>query len=303
MFIRRKVIVGSRGSSLALRQTECVVEQLRDLHPECEFVIKKIKTEGDRFTTTPLASMAGRGVFVKEIEAALIAGEIDIAVHSLKDLPSQLTKGLVLAAIPQREDPRDVLVSRHNCGLMELPYAAKVGTSSPRRAVQILAVRPDVQLVELRGNVDTRLRKAQTPAYDAVVLAAAGLHRLGLADRITQYLPLDVCLPSPGQGALAIETREDDQYVTSLAAPLDDPNTRIAVTAERALVERLGGGCQVAIGAYAEVNGDTLRLHAAVLAADGKRLLREMTTGSKVEPTAVAERMASMILTHRLAGS
>lgn len=261
-----------------MRQTQAVIDLLSARHPAVRWDVVGITTKGDVQRTASLESL-GRGVFVKEIETALLGGEIDLAVHSLKDLPTEPTPGLVVAAYPLRDDPRDALVSRHNLPLERLPPGARVGTSSVRRAAQTLAVRPDVVVRPLRGNVDTRLRKALTDEYDAVIVAAAGVLRLGMGDRITQYLPPEVCLPDAGQGALAVQVRADDVATSRMTAVIDDAPTRRAVTAERAAVTALGGGCTVPIAALAIIRGAELELQGLVASADGKRLVRAKVVG------------------------
>ena len=252
---RRPLIVGTRGSPLALAQTNIVSTSLRARHPDLEVQIVRITTKGDILRDRPLASIGGRGVFVGEIEAALRTGQIDIAVHSAKDLPSRLASDMMIAAYPPRSDPRDVLVSRSG-KLHELSPGARVGTSSPRRTCQLRALRADLNVVDVRGNVGTRLGKVAIGEYDALVLAAAGLIRLGREDEATQWLDADQMIPAVGQGALAIETRGDDQTVTMLMSELDDPPTRVAVTAERAFLARLGAGCTAAAGAHATVGSE-----------------------------------------------
>ena len=274
----RTVRVGTRTSPLAMRQTQAVIDLLSARHPAVRWDVVGITTKGDVQRTASLASL-GRGVFVKEIEAALLSGEIDLAVHSLKDLPTEQTPGLAIAAYPLRDDPRDALVSRRGLPLELLPLGARVGTSSVRRAAQALAARPDVAVRPLRGNVDTRLRKALTDEYDAIIVAAAGVLRLGMGDRITQYLPSEVCLPEAGQGALAVQVRADDAGTSRLAAVIDDAPTRQAVTAERAVVTALGGGCTVPIAALALVRGAELEIQGLVASADGKRLVRAKVVG------------------------
>ena len=252
----RTFIVGTRGSALALTQTGFVVEALRVAHPSARFETVTIHTEGDR-SAASLSEIGGRGVFVIEIERALLAREIDIAVHSLKDLPADETAGLAISAVYEREDPRDVLVSRAGLTLDRLPTGATIGTGSPRRAAQVMAVRPDIAIADIRGNVDTRLRKVQDGEYDATVLAAAGLSRLGWLDRATQIFETEQMLPAVGQGALAVQTRADDTDAVVAVAALDHAPTRAAVTAERAFERRLGGGCHAAIAAYAVILGST----------------------------------------------
>ncbi len=324
-----EVIVGTRGSALALWQTEAVIGLLRARHPDARFAIQTIKTQGDKTQALaiPLTQLGEKGVFVAELEQALLAGQlhiaveplndlllveherhftqarqpIDAAVHSLKDLPGQLSAGLTLAAITERADARDVLVSRHGLTLDGLPQRAHVATSSLRRRAQILHRRPDLQIVEIRGNIDTRLRKALAPeGPDAIVLAAAGLERLGLSEYITEYLALEVMLPAAGQGALAVEVRAADEGLVRLVAAADHIPTRRAVSAERALLDALGGGCQVPIGVYASVEGEGasehLLLRAMVASTDGARLLRREARGSLTAPEELGRSVAQALL-------
>jgi len=256
----RVVRVGTRGSALALAQTALVIATLTAVDPATVYEPTIIRTEGDRDKTTPLTVLGGQGVFTVSLQEALLHGEVDMAVHSAKDLPPQTPGGLVLAAFPERADPRDVLISRHGTGLAALPSGARVGTSSRRRAVQARAINPGIEIVELRGNLDTRLRKSTGPEYDGIIVAAAGLERMGWQERITEYLPTDRFVPSPGQGALGIECRADDTEMRALLARIDDRPTRIAVTAERALLAAAGAGCTMPLAAYAEAHGDILRL-------------------------------------------
>ena len=249
------VRVGTRGSPLALAQTELALSPLRAAHPGVAFELVIVTTQGDADRTAPLAGM-GLGVFVSEIERRLASGDIDLAVHSLKDLPSTLPDGMAIGAIPERADPRDALVSHLGHPLAQLPAGARIGTSSPRRAAQIAGQRPDLKIVPIRGNVETRLRKAAGDECDAAILAAAGLHRLNLADAITEYLPPDQFVPPPGQGALAVEIRADDDRMAALVSAAHHPPTAAAVAAERAFLALLGGGCQVPVGAYARYPGD-----------------------------------------------
>ncbi len=248
----RSFVIGTRGSRLALRQTDIVLNALRSACTAARLDVRAIRTAGDR-SRASLSEIGGRGVFVVELERALLSGEIDIAVHSLKDLPSLETPGLTIAAVTLREDPRDALVSRDGRLLSDLPPRAVVGTGSPRRAAQLLALRPDLRVADIRGNVDTRIRKVQDGDYDAVVLAAAGLARLGCLDRAAEILPPEVMLPAAGQGALAVQARTDDGEAAELVRAVDHPDTRAAVTAERAFERRLGGGCQAAIAALAVI--------------------------------------------------
>lgn len=262
-----QLIVGTRGSALALAQTELVCAALRRAHPGLAVRVEPITTTGDVRTDVPLSQL-GRGIFVSELEAALRERRIDVAVHSAKDMPSVLPGDMALPAFLPRADARDVVVSPHG-GLRELPRHARVGTSSPRRACLLRALRPDAQPLDVRGNVDTRLRKLQAGEYDALILAAAGLIRLGRAQEITEWLPPDTMVPSVGQGALAIETRADDRDVIALLRGLDHADTRVAVTAERAFLAELGAGCRAAVGAYAVLDGGELELRAVIGAPDG----------------------------------
>ncbi len=293
---RGSLVVGTRGSALARWQTDYVIAALRRLVPSLQIETRIIKTLGDQDQVRPLGELGGTGVFTKAIEDALLAGEIDLAVHSLKDLPTETATGLTLAAIMERQDPRDVLVSRDGTRLLELPSGAKVGTSSARRTAQIRAIRPDLEIIPLRGNVDTRLRKAKTREYDAIVLAAAGLIRLGREAEIAEYLPLDRVLPDPGQGALALEVRADDTARQSLVAQLDHAPTRAAVTAERAYLRALGGGCRMPIGAYAENRESELRLYGVVASLDGSKMVRGARTGTPGDAEDVGRQLAARLL-------
>jgi hydroxymethylbilane synthase len=290
------VTVGSRGSDLALWQTRWVINRLQQACPDIEFRIQRITTRGDAVRDQALSQVGGKGLFVKEIENALLAGEIDLAVHSLKDMPTDLPEGLAIGAVTAREDPRDVLVSRLGLGLAELPAGARVGTGSLRRAAQLRACRPDLQIADLRGNVDTRLRKAMTEEYDAVVLAAAGLLRLGYSGRITEYLSPKVMLPAAGQGALCVEIRTDDEATRTLISIVHDPLTDSTVTAERAFLARMGGGCRVPIAAYGIVNDHELWLRGMVASPDGSQLLRHELRGSWTEPVPLAQALAEEML-------
>jgi len=298
---------------------------MRALAPAARFDIYTITTQGDRTQTanTPLARLGDKGLFIAELERALLDGSLDVAVqpmndhalaeaeaqaerqaidaavHSLKDLPSVVTRGLALAAITEREDPRDALVSRSGLRLDELPHGATVATSSLRRRAQLLSRRPDLRIVEIRGNVDTRLRKAMAPdGPDATILAAAGMKRLGLADYITELLPVEALTPAAGQGALGIETRADDRHTRKLLRLLDHQPTRRAVTAERAVLAALGGGCLVPLGAHATVSadGETMRLLAVVASPDGKRLLRVEREGRASRPVALGRAVARELI-------
>ncbi len=285
--------LGTRGSALALAQANTVAGLLRALGAAVDLVI--ITTQGDVRTDVPLATLGGVGVFAAELETALRRGEVDLAVHSAKDLPSTLTADMALAAFLPRVDVRDVIVSRGDVSLARLPHGAVVGTSSPRRACQLRAARPDLALRDIRGNVDTRLRKLDAGDYDAIVLAAAGLTRLGLTDRISERLTFDVMLPAPGQGAIAIETRADDARTQTALAPLDHRETRIAVTAERAFLARLGAGCAAPAAAYAVIDGDTLRMEGMIGSADGDTV-RASRTGAPDAPAALGAAVAEALI-------
>src|SRR5579885_1454004 len=292
----RLLRLGTRGSLLARRQAEQVRQALLAAHPYLAVELVIITTHGDRAAEVPLHLLSGQGAFARAIEEALLAGTIDLAVHSLKDLPAAERPGLLLAAFPPREDARDALVSRTRVPLAGLPPHARVATGSPRRAAQLRAVRPDLQIVDIRGNLDTRLRKLETEGLDALVVAAAGLHRLGLVERISEVLPTAICLPAVGQGALAVQCRADDTATRALLAPLDDAATRAAVTAERALLAALGGGCKVPIAAYAEHREGQLWLDGLLAAPDGRRLVRDALAGSPDAPAALGRALAARLL-------
>ncbi|MGQ9753396.1 MAG: hydroxymethylbilane synthase [Thermaceae bacterium] len=288
----RVIVVGSRGSTLALTQTRFVVERLKESWPETEFKIKTIKTRGDEG-----ASPKEQNIFVKELEEALLRREIDIAVHSLKDLPTELPKGLKLASVPKRVDPRDALVGRTAKRLEDLPKGAVVGTSSVRRKAQLLAYRPDLMVKDLRGNVDTRLAALGNGEFDAIILAAAGLIRLELRNRIDQLLDPEVLLPAPGQGALALEVRQGDDLAEELAYSLHDPISFARIQAERAFLRGLGAGCLAPVGALAQVLEDgTLRLEGILLSEDGKAYVRAEIEGAPEEAEELGLELAQDVL-------
>jgi len=291
----RTLTVGTRGSALALTQTGSVVAALQALHPGLDIRVQRITTKGDVMRDVPLATLGGRGVFVDAIEEALRQRVIDLAVHSAKDLPSRVPPDLAIGALLERVDPRDVLISRAGT-LRDLPVGARVGTSSLRRVSQLHAVRPDLDARDLRGNVDTRIRKLAAGDYDAIVLAGAGLLRLGLEGRVTEWLPADSMLPSPGQGALAVEVRADDVELHDLVRPLAHAPTEAALTAERAFLARLGAGCAAAVGAYATLGDDNrLTLRAMIGTADG-RSVRWRETNDRDGATELGERVADRLL-------
>ena len=287
-----RFIIGSRGSKLALWQANWVRNQLVTAGHVVE--IRIIKTAGDKLANLSPTQSGTKGLFIKEIEEALLAGEVDVAVHSLKDVPTDLPKGLFVAAVPRRDDPRDVLVGDQPC--TELKPGARIGTSSLRRQVQLRHLRPDLELVPLRGNLDSRLRKLDGGDCDALVLAAAGLHRLQLGQRIRQYFPVEQICPAVGQGALAIETREDNDQMRRIVTPLDDPSTHSAIRAERAALRHLGGGCQAPIAAYARLEDGKLHLAGMVARSDGSRLLRSATAGPACDPESVGTALAEDLL-------
>ncbi|WP_077621335.1 hydroxymethylbilane synthase [Sediminibacillus massiliensis] len=287
----RKMVIGSRKSNLALTQTEWVIEQLKKAGAPYDFEIKKIVTKGDKILDVTLSKVGGKGLFVKEIEQAMFDKEIDMAVHSMKDMPAEIPEGLTIATIPVREDHRDAFVSNNKVLLKDLPKGAVVGTSSLRRAAQVLAARPDLEIKSIRGNIDTRLRKLEEEDYDAIVLAAAGLIRMGWGEEVvTEYLEPEVCVPAVGQGALAIECREDDAELRELLDKINDDYTARTVAAERTFLHLLNGGCQVPIGGYAYLEGDDVILTALVATSDGKTVLKEVVRGE--DPVAVGEEAA-----------
>jgi len=293
---RPSIVIGTRGSRLALWQAEWIQARMHDVAPGLTVKLRRIKTSGDKILDVPLAAIGGKGLFVKEIEEALLAGDIDLAVHSMKDVPTMLPNGLEILCVPAREDPRDVLISLAGCSLKDLPKGARIGTSSLRRQAQLLHLRPDLRIEMLRGNLDTRLRKLREGEFDAIVLAAAGLSRMGWSAEVTEYLTPDVSLPAIGQGALGLEGRSDDAFVRSLVVQFDHAPTRRAVTAERALLERLEGGCQVPIAAHATINGDTLMLDALIASVNGSRVVRDSIQGPTATAQALGVELAERLL-------
>ncbi|AOZ94599.1 hydroxymethylbilane synthase [Paenibacillus crassostreae] len=298
----RKVIVGSRQSALALTQTGQVIQALENLSQEhgfdFQFEVKKIITKGDRILDVTLSKVGGKGLFVKEIEQAMLDREIDMAVHSMKDMPSELPEGLLNAAVPTRVDARDVLISKEGFDLDQLPQGAKVGTSSLRRSSQLKAYRPDLQLESIRGNIDSRLRKLEEGEFQAILLAAAGLYRMGWEDRITSYISIDICLPAVGQGALGIECRTDDEDLRRLLSLYNDELTSMTVAAERRFLSALNGGCQVPIGAHAiwvqdasnhfQTDSKLIQLTGMVGSPEGEIILKETLTGTDPEKLGLA---------------
>jgi hydroxymethylbilane synthase len=292
------IIIGSRGSKLALTQSNWVKSELERCSPGLEVTIEKISTKGDKITDVPLSRLGGKGLFTKELEVAMLERRVDLAVHSMKDLPTEIPEGLMIGAVSKREDPHDILISKKNIGLHELPEGAKVGTSSLRRRAQLLALRPDLVVADLRGNLDTRLKKLDTTDLDAIIVARAGVLRLGFTERPAQIIPFEELLPAVGQGALCVEIRENDSEVKELVAKaINDPATRYAVEAERALLAKLEGGCQIPIGAAAQViPDDKLELEANVCSLDGKVAIRDKLAGSTAQAEEIGLKLAQRLL-------
>ena len=293
---RTTLVLGTRASKLALQQSEWFQAQIQAIAPDITVTLTRIQTSGDKIVDVPLAKIGGKGLFVKEIEEALLSGDIDFAVHSMKDVPTQLPDGLEILCVPPREDSRDALISRTGCRFQELPVRARVGSSSLRRQSQFLHARPDLRIEMLRGNLDTRLKKLKEGQFDAIILAAAGLRRLGWTEEITEYLDPQLCLPAIGQGALGIEGRSNDQFVRSILSRLTHPPTQVAVTAERALLHRLEGGCQVPIAAYATLTNDQVYLEGLVASVDGKTVIRDAVQGTRAEAQVLGTRLAERLL-------
>ena len=290
------VVVGSRGSKLALAQTRMVISRLQERAPQMVFSIKTIRTQGDNILDVALSKIGDKGLFVKEIEQALMDKSIDLAVHSMKDVPTSVPEGLSIGALLEREDPRDVLVSQTPCTLSGMSHGARVGTGSLRRIAQLTAAYPHLCFEPIRGNLDTRIRKMEQGEFAALVLAYAGMKRMGWMDKVAQVLSADICLPAVGQGALGIEIRSDDERIKQLVSALDDRSTHLAVTAERAFLRHVEGGCQVPVGALGTLNGDELHLEGMIASLDGKTLLRDQEKGSPNEAQAVGIRLAQKLL-------
>jgi hydroxymethylbilane synthase len=289
-------VVGTRGSKLALAQTNLVVEQLKQINSEINIQVEIIKTEGDILSEKSLPLIGGKGIFIKEIEQALRNGKIDFAVHSMKDMPTELPQGLIFAAIPKREDPRDVMISRYGMGLEDLPTKTRIGTGSPRRASQLRDFRNDLEILDIRGNIDTRLRKLDEGNYDVIILAAAGLNRLGLSEKVTDFISCDIMLPSVGQGALAIEMRNEKSTLRDLISQLDHSETRCEVEAERIFLNSLGGGCHTPIASLGRVRDGKLSLRGLVSDPGGQNVLKENIEGNPTEHIKMAEKLADTLL-------
>jgi hydroxymethylbilane synthase len=308
--VKKPLRIGTRGSALALWQANHIKDRLAELHGVGAELVR-IRTTGDHFQTASVAQLnaqlngqldaqmgadlSGKGVFIKELEDALLAGRVDLAVHSMKDVPTETPRGLTFPAITKREDPRDCLISNDNRNLAELPRGARIGTSSLRRQAQLKHYRSDLQVLDLRGNVDTRLRKVAEGEFDAIVLAVAGVSRLGARDKITEILPADLMLPAVGQGALGIETRVEDRHTSAMAASLNDAETRPCVEAERALLRELEGGCQVPLGAWARLEDGSLFIEACLLSPDGQDFLRDSQRGSVADAALLGQRLGKAL--------
>ncbi len=288
--------IGTRGSKLALWQANWVKSALNTRHPSLSVDLVIIKTKGDKILDVPLAKVGGKGLFVKEIEEALLNGRIDLAVHSMKDMPSEIPKGLCIGAIPERENPQDVLISKKGLLLSQLEPGARIGTSSLRRAAQLLRARPDLRVFPLRGNLDTRLKKLETENLDAIVLAAAGVKRLGLENRITEFLDENIMLPAVGQGALCIEIRQNDPEVAPMVAKLEHRQTRTIIMGERAFLNRLEGGCQVPIAAHGKIDNTRFTLCGLVATVDGKTLIKETFSGPEGSSETIGVELADHLV-------
>ena len=291
-----RVVIGTRGSDLALWQAEFVRRSLEPEFPDIEFEVKIIRTTGDDVLDVSLSKIGDKGLFTRQIEAELLSGEIDLAVHSLKDLQTEQPEGLMIGAMCKREKPNDVLISRDGKTLDQLQQGAKVATGSLRRRSQLLAYRTDLQIFDIRGNLNTRFRKFDESDLDAMILAYAGVERLGMSERIAQLIPTDILVPAVGQGSVAVEIRTSDKDVAAVASSLDHPETRACITAERALLRKLEGGCQVPIGGYATIEDETLTLDGIVASLDGKRIFRETRSGQAREPEQLGEYVAQALL-------
>ncbi|AGL01510.1 hydroxymethylbilane synthase [Desulfoscipio gibsoniae] len=291
-----QVNIGSRDSDLAMWQAHWVADALRQAHPDRSFHIRGMKTKGDNILDVALAKIGDKGLFTKELELALLNGEINMAVHSMKDLPTTLPDGLSIGAVCQREYPGDVLISRDDIQLADLKKGARIGTSSLRRRAQLLHYRPDLQMVDIRGNLNTRLRKFKELELDGIVLAYAGIKRMGYEEMITQLIPFDICLPAVGQGSVGVEINSSDLATRDILASLDHETSRSAIEAERAFMKRLEGGCQVPIGAYGQVQGDVLNLEGAVINLHGQIALRHNVTGPVLDARQLGIQLAEVLI-------
>ncbi len=294
--MKKNICIGTRGSQLALWQANFIKSEIESLFPDLNVELEIIKTTGDRITDRPLAMIGGKGLFVKEIETALLDNDIDLAVHSMKDMPGDLPKGLIIGAIPKRENPFDVLISKDNSMLADYKKGATIGTSSLRRASQIKHIRPDVTIESIRGNLDTRIKKLKAGDYDAIVLAAAGLRRLGQANEITQYLDESIMIPAVGQGALCIETRKNDSNIAPIMKKLDHYHTRICVTGERAFLKQIEGSCHVPVACFGKIKENEVIMTAVVASMDGKELIKEHIISPLNNVESCGRALADMVL-------
>jgi hydroxymethylbilane synthase len=294
--MQKQLKIGTRKSMLALTQSTWIKEQIENQHPGVKVELVKIVTTGDKITDVPLAKVGGKGLFVKEIEEAMLRGEVDMAVHSMKDVPAELPPELFLGVVPRREDPRDAFISNKYASVKELPARSRVGTSSLRRKAQLFNLRPDLLIEDLRGNLDTRLRKLDEGQFDAIVLATAGLNRLGMSGRVTSFFSPEEMLPAVAQGALGLELRRDDPEVYGLISFLHDQETAVAVEAERAFLKRLEGGCQVPLGAFAQLNNGELLVTGLIAAIDGGTILRKSISGGPGEAAVLGVSLAEELL-------
>jgi len=292
-----KLVVGTRGSNLALVQTNWVVDQLKKENPGVEFEVKIIKTKGDLIKDLPLDKIGDKGLFVKEIEKSLLDEEIDLAIHSMKDMPSSLPEGLKFASIPKREDPRDALIFKEGYkSLDDLPQGARIGTGSKRRKYQLLKHRPDLEIVPIRGNIETRIKKIETEKLDGVVLAASGLRRAGLDDKIDYYIPTDIMLPAPAQGILALEIREDDKETEKIIDSIKDDITKIQIDAERGFLIGVNGSCHIPMGAYCEIEGEKITLTGLYGDGEGKKIVVQSQVGTLADAPKIGYELAKSVL-------
>ena len=292
-----KLVVGTRGSNLALVQTNWVVDQLKKENPGVEFEVKIIKSKGDLIKDLPLDKIGDKGLFVKEIEKSLLDGEIDMAVHSMKDMPSYLPEGLKFAHSPKREDPRDALIFKEGYkSLDDLPQGARIGTGSKRRKYQLLKHRPDLEIVPIRGNIETRIKKIETEKLDGVVLAASGLRRAGLDDKIDYYIPTDIMLPAPAQGILALEIREDDKETEKIIDSIKDDITKIQIDAERGFLIGVNGSCHIPMGAYCEIEGEKITLTGLYGDGEGKKIVVQSQVGTLADAPKIGYELAKSVL-------
>ena len=292
----REIIIGTRESKLALIQTNWVIEKLKELNIDCSFKIIGIKTKGDKMLDVALSKIGDKGLFTKELELALVNKEIDMAVHSMKDLPTTQPEGLIIGAVCERINPCDVIVSKNGLKLDQLPEGARVGTSSLRRAAQLLNYRPDIEIQSIRGNIDTRLLKLEKEGFDTIVLAAAGLIRMNLENRISEYISTEICLPAVGQGSLGIEMRKDDNEIYDIIHKLNHPTSEAVITAERSMLKCLEGGCQIPIGAFGQVREARLELMGMVANPNGKQLLKAEVCGNIKDAQLLGQELANILL-------